>query len=38
MATIVHFELPAADVERAKGFWSGVFGWTLPAWTGRSST
>ena len=29
MATIVHFELPSADVERAKGFWSGVFGWTL---------
>jgi predicted enzyme related to lactoylglutathione lyase len=27
MATIVHFELPAADFERAKGFWSGVFGW-----------
>jgi predicted enzyme related to lactoylglutathione lyase len=25
--TLVHFELPAADVGRAKGFWSGVFGW-----------
>ncbi len=24
---IVHFELPAADVQRAKTFWSGVFGW-----------
>ena len=24
---IVHFELPAADAERAKAFWSGVFGW-----------
>ena len=24
---IVHFELPAADAERAKLFWSGVFGW-----------
>ena len=24
---MVHFELPAADAERAKGFWSGVFGW-----------
>jgi predicted enzyme related to lactoylglutathione lyase len=24
---IVHFEIPAADVERAKRFWSGVFGW-----------
>ena len=29
MATIVHFELPAADADRAKGFWSGVFGWTF---------
>jgi uncharacterized protein len=24
---MVHFELPAADAERAKRFWSGVFGW-----------
>ena len=24
---LVHFELPAGDAERAKGFWSGVFGW-----------
>jgi uncharacterized protein len=24
---MVHFELPAEDVARAKGFWSGVFGW-----------
>jgi uncharacterized protein len=29
MATIVHFELPADDVARAKGFWEGVFGWTF---------
>ena len=29
MATIVHFELPSADNERAKGFYSGVFGWTF---------
>ena len=27
MATIVHFELPSADTDRAKAFWSGVFGW-----------
>ncbi len=26
---IVHFELPAADAERAKRFWSGLFGWEL---------
>jgi uncharacterized protein len=24
---LVHFELPAQDSARAKGFWSGVFGW-----------
>ena len=24
---IVHFELLAADAERGKGFWSGLFGW-----------
>ena len=24
---MVHFELPATDVGRAKAFWSGVFGW-----------
>ena len=24
---LVHFELPASDTSRAKGFWSGVFGW-----------
>ena len=34
MATIVHFELPSADVERAKGFWGGVFGWTLAGMDG----
>ena len=33
MATIVHFELPSADVDRAKGFWSGVFGWTFGGMT-----
>jgi predicted enzyme related to lactoylglutathione lyase len=24
---IVHFELPSNDATRAKGFWSGLFGW-----------
>ena len=24
---IVHFELPAADADRASGFWNGLFGW-----------
>src|SRR5258707_3477545 len=26
---MVHFELPSKDTDRAKGFWSGVFGWAL---------
>jgi predicted enzyme related to lactoylglutathione lyase len=26
---IVHFEVPAADADRASGFWSGVFGWGI---------
>ena len=34
MATIVHFELPAGDVDRAKGFWTGVFGWTFEGMEG----
>jgi uncharacterized protein len=34
MATIVHFELPAADTARAKGFWTGVFGWTFAGMEG----
>ena len=34
MATIVHFELPSADVDRAKGFWTGVFGWTFQGMEG----
>ena len=25
--TIVHFEIPADDIERAKTFYSGLFGW-----------
>jgi uncharacterized protein len=24
---LVHFEIPAGDAGRAKGFWSGVFAW-----------
>jgi hypothetical protein len=26
---IVHFELPSQDAGRAKGFWSGLFGWSF---------
>jgi predicted enzyme related to lactoylglutathione lyase len=33
MATIVHFELPSADTDRAKAFWSDVFGWKFGGMT-----
>src|SRR4029078_11091134 len=33
MATIVHFELPSAETDRAKAFWSDVFGWTFGGMT-----
>ena len=26
---IVHFELLAADADRAAGFWNGLFGWNI---------
>ena len=26
---LVHFELPAQDSERARAFWSGLFGWSF---------
>jgi predicted enzyme related to lactoylglutathione lyase len=29
MRKVVHFEIPADDVERAKGFYGAVFGWQL---------
>jgi predicted enzyme related to lactoylglutathione lyase len=28
--TIVHFEIPAGDVARAKAFYGGLFGWEFP--------
>lgn len=28
---IVHFEVPAADADRASGFWGGLFGWNIGA-------
>ena len=34
MNTIVHFELPAADAARAKGFWGELLGWKFQTWEG----
>ena len=29
MGKVVHFEIPAEDLDRAKGFYGAVFGWEL---------
>jgi hypothetical protein len=34
VSKLVHFELPAADAERAKGFWGGLLGWKFQSWDG----
>lgn len=31
---VVHFEIPAEDLQRAKAFYAGAFGWTLNEWGG----
>jgi predicted enzyme related to lactoylglutathione lyase len=31
MDKVVHFEIPVDDLDRAKGFYSSVFGWNLQA-------
>ena len=37
MPTIVHFEIPADDVERSKRFYSDLFGWKIEKWSGSNS-
>ncbi|MCL4503024.1 MAG: VOC family protein [Deltaproteobacteria bacterium] len=34
MFNVVHFEIPADDVERARKFYSGLFGWKIEKFTG----
>jgi predicted enzyme related to lactoylglutathione lyase len=34
MAGVVHFEIHADDVERAKTFYAVAFGWSFDDWTG----
>ena len=41
MGKVVHFEIPADDVERAKSFYGSVFGWdlqTMPIGEGEYTT
>ena len=32
--TVVHFEIPAENVEKLKGFYEKVFGWKIDKWDG----
>jgi uncharacterized protein len=32
---VVHFEIHASDIERAKAFYGVVFGWEFPLWIGE---
>ncbi len=32
MSKVVHFEIPADDLERAKSFYGKVFGWQIDSW------
>jgi predicted enzyme related to lactoylglutathione lyase len=34
MATVVHFEIPADNVARARKFYGGLFGWKIEKFTG----
>jgi len=34
MSRVVHFEIQVDDVERAKAFYSAVFGWEFQDWSG----
>jgi predicted enzyme related to lactoylglutathione lyase len=36
MPTIVHFEIPADDVERSKKFYTDLFGWKIEKWPGST--
>lgn len=31
---LVHFEITAEDAQRAKSFWSSLFGWRFQEWSG----
>jgi predicted enzyme related to lactoylglutathione lyase len=38
MPTIVHFEIPADDVERSKKFYNDLFGWKIEKWPGTDDS
>ena len=38
MSRVVHFEIQADDVERAKAFYGAAFGWTFQDYSGMTGT
>ncbi|MGC2569882.1 MAG: VOC family protein [Candidatus Nitrosopolaris sp.] len=38
MPTIVHFEIPSDDIERAKKFYNDLFGWKIEKWAGTDNS
>jgi predicted enzyme related to lactoylglutathione lyase len=38
MPTVVHFEIPADDLARAKDFYENLFGWKIQAFEGETQT
>jgi predicted enzyme related to lactoylglutathione lyase len=38
MSRLVHFEIQADDVERAKAFYGAAFGWEFQDWSGSTGT
>jgi uncharacterized protein len=36
MARVVHFEIQADDVDRARAFYGAVFGWSFEDWSGAT--
>jgi uncharacterized protein len=34
MSRVIHFEIPAADPERARAFYEKAFGWKIEKWPG----
>ncbi len=38
MTSIVHFEIPADDIQRAKTFYSDLFGWRMESMPGMDYT
>lgn len=38
MSTIVHFEIPSDNIDRAKKFYSDLFGWKIEKWSGPDNS